>query len=459
MLALALGAGVCLVGGPVGAEVEHLDAGPVAGEEQCVVGYASDGRAAVIGTQLEVPYPNFSGGPYVATQIDSLPKARALASEAYEGFAGEVVLGTSGFYPPNPTTAAAYHPAVEGGKSEDVKESPLTRSVAQTGEGKSTAWAGAFGRKLADNVSIGPSVAQSQVGINGKVLKGTDEVWGYEFRIGDAVIDNLHSVIDYESDGTEAGAKGTWKLEFGQIRSSGGGGSMTGDGIVLQGGAPTPGPSGREQFNAGAKQLADALQQAGVGRVEVTVQPGKVETRGSEVVINGAGLVIRAEPTPTSGSTVHAFAVIFGRNDRSAKIDLGTCAGEISTPAIAETVTGPSGPPSDGGPLPVAGPAESENSSATDAPALSAGVGSGFRADSAAVETTTPAGEPAAPAAEVAAASPGVPRQAAAPVRLAGSGRGAVERGYTWFAWLAVVGLVALFGLGGLQALALTRRP
>ena len=88
-LALALGTGLCLAGGPVGAEIEHLDATPAAGEQSCVAGYGSDGQAVVMGTQLEVPYPNLSGGPYVATQIDSIPKARALASEAYEGFAGE----------------------------------------------------------------------------------------------------------------------------------------------------------------------------------------------------------------------------------------------------------------------------------------------------------------------------------------------------------------------------------
>ena len=59
----------------------------------------------------------------------------------------------------------------------------------------------------------------------------------------------------------------------------------------LEGGQPAPGNSGREQFNAGAKQLADALEAAKIGRVEVTVQPGSVTTGDGDVNVRGAFLL------------------------------------------------------------------------------------------------------------------------------------------------------------------------
>ena len=51
--------------------------------------------------------------------LTAQPDSRALGSEYYEGYAGEVVLGTSGVYPANPTGANAYYPVPLGGRSAD----------------------------------------------------------------------------------------------------------------------------------------------------------------------------------------------------------------------------------------------------------------------------------------------------------------------------------------------------
>ena len=105
--------------------------------------------------------------------------------------------------------------------------------------------------------------ALSETKFDGKLLKGTDTVIGYDLKLGPVSIKQMHSVLNYETDGTEAGTKATWKLEF-----SGLGGdnskvyTITPDGFAPQGGSPQPGSAGMKQFNDGAKAFADALEQA-----------------------------------------------------------------------------------------------------------------------------------------------------------------------------------------------------
>src|SRR5205807_2185370 len=61
---------------------------------------------------------------------------------------------------------------------------------------------------------IGPSTAISTTGFDGKLLKGVDEVVGYDLHIGPVLVKQMHSVMNYETDGTQDGTKATWKLEF-----------------------------------------------------------------------------------------------------------------------------------------------------------------------------------------------------------------------------------------------------
>src|SRR5438270_389614 len=98
---------------------ESVDVGPVDEGPQCLTDYYADGNAIVIAGILEIPYQNVAGGPFSSAALTAQPDARALATEYYEGYAGEVVLGTSGFYPANPTGANAYYPVPLGGRSAD----------------------------------------------------------------------------------------------------------------------------------------------------------------------------------------------------------------------------------------------------------------------------------------------------------------------------------------------------
>lgn len=461
-LALALGASVALTGLaalPVAAEGEE---GPAvetvsiesASAENCVTNYNTDGKTAVLGVILEVPYPNVAGGPYVETEMNAIPKTRALASNAHEGVVGEIVLGTSGVYPESPSQSLAHYPPVEGNEKPNAEKNnaPVAKTSAQADNGRGMAWAEAFRGEFGDQVSMGPSYAQSQVTFDGKLLKGVDEAWGYNFKLGGAVISNLRSTINYETDGTTAGSKADWKVEFFGIRNGDAPmGSFTGDGISIQGGQPAPGNSGREQFNAGAKQLADALEAAKIGRVEVKVQPGSVTTGEGDLNVHGAGLVIRVEPAASHGSTAHALSLNFGYQERLAEVDLGTCFGGVETPPEPVVVEAT---PSDPGLLPSVVPATASESFTTEEFSTDlVDVGAGYGSDdtsglSESVEGVTE--EAAAPA-----VVPTAPK-AAAPIAITQASTVALRRGYTW---AVVLGLVGLAGLAALWLLGLATRP
>jgi hypothetical protein len=460
-LALALGASVALTGLaalPVAAEGEEptietlpIDSAPVV--ENCVVNYNTVGASLVLGQKLEVPYPNLAGGPYVETEMNAIPKTRALASNAHEGNLGEIVLGTSGVYPESPTQSLAFYPPVEGNQKSNAEKNnaPLAKTSAQADSGRGMAWAEAGRGEFGDQVSMGPSYAQSQVTFDGKVLKGADEAWGYNLKLGGAVISNLRSTINYQTDGTAAGSKADWKIEFFGIRNGDAPmGSFTGEGISIQGGQPQPGNSGREQFNAGAKQLADALEAAKIGRVEVTVQPGSVTTGEGDVAVQGSGLEIRVAPEASKGSTVHAVSVIFGHQERIAEVDLGACFGGVETPAEPVAVEVP---PSDSGLLPSVLPSSAESYTPEESSTDLVDVGSGYgSADTSGVPEPAVTEEAAAPSAS---ALPSAPK-AAVPIAVTQASAVALRRGYTW---ALVLGLAGLAGLAALWLLALAVRP
>ncbi|HLF40294.1 MAG TPA: hypothetical protein VI854_02350 [Acidimicrobiia bacterium] len=328
-LVLVTGALVGATSQALGEEAETAAAEGGAGE--CVVNYAAFGRAAVVAAGLEVPYPNLSGGPYVETELNAIPKAYALGSGAHEGFLGEVVLGTSGLYPENPSQAVAHFPPIEGGETKSQKQSGPFNSSAESGPGVARAMAAAFGGG-SEAAGLGPSRAEAATTFTGKILSGRDEVVGYDLRLGDARINMLRSVVEYKTDGTEAGTTGTWKLEFFGIHRAGASeGAFTGDGIVLQGGGAQPGPAGREQFNAGVAQLSDALHQAGAGRFELSVQPGRINVAAGDVDARGAGFFVRAQPEVSNGTTLHAVSLGFGHTERTARLELGSCDASVES--------------------------------------------------------------------------------------------------------------------------------
>ena len=82
-----------------------------------MVSYVSRGRAVVAGPIYEIPFRSVGGGPYVENEINSRPNNVSFANDAYKGWIGDIVLGTSGVYPRNMTSAVAHWPPVPDAKN------------------------------------------------------------------------------------------------------------------------------------------------------------------------------------------------------------------------------------------------------------------------------------------------------------------------------------------------------
>ena len=320
-------------------DVVSIDAGSSSAGDNCVNSYVSRGRAVVAGPVYEIPYRSVGGGPYVENEVNSRPVNFSFASDAYEGWIGDVVLGTSGFYPRNISSAVAHYPPVPDaknggatGQKTDIEFGPFAHTHAEAGPRDAMSKAQAFGDDKASAGLVGPSTATSTTGFDGKLLKGVDEVVGYDLHVGPVLIKQMHSTLSYVTDGTQDGTKATWKLEF-----SGVGGdknsvyTITPDGFTPQGGSAQPGAAGMKQFNDGAKAFADALEKAGVTRPEMQVAPATVEVRApGELYVSVAALVLRNAFVPAHNTTGHAQGFVFGYNERYLKMELGPCDADVN---------------------------------------------------------------------------------------------------------------------------------
>lgn len=319
--------------------------GATADADRCVVNYRTWGKVAAHGVGLEIPFENLAGAPYAETQLYALPKSSALASNAYEGLAGEIVLGTSGVYPGNPTTVSTFWPAPENGRSADGRDfGPVSKTQAESGLGKASASARAFGQAFADQVSSGPSFATSDAHLDGLVLAGRQVSGSYDVTIGPLHIGFMRSSIEYRSDGTEAGTTGAWKVEFHDVRN--GRRPIYGfgaDGLTFQSGAPAPGASGRQQFEDGLRRFSDALHDAGLARADVTLVPGAVTLGAGSVDIRGAALVVRFAPNATAQSTTQALSLQFGRIVQEASLRIGSCGAVLDAGSAPVEAGGPQG--------------------------------------------------------------------------------------------------------------------
>ena len=304
--------------------------------EDCVNSFVSRGRAVVAGPSYEIPFRSVGGGPYAENEINSGPKTFSFASNAYEGWIGDIVLGTSGLYPKNITSAVAHYPPVPGGDgtNSDIVFGPFARTQALAKPWESLAKAQANGHDQNGGEALfGPSTAQSHTSFDGKLLRGVDEVIGYDLKLGPVSINQLHSVLNYETDGTQAGTRATWKLEFSGVGDDDSKVySITPDGFAPQGGSAQPGSAGMKQFSDGAKAFADAVEQAGITRPEMKIAPGKIEVRGpGELYVSVAALELRNAIVGAKNTTGHAQGWLFGYNERYLKLELGNCFADIST--------------------------------------------------------------------------------------------------------------------------------
>jgi len=310
-----------------------IDAGSASSGDNCVNSFVSRGRAVVAGPDYEIPFRSVGGGPYVENEVNSRPSTFSFASDAYEGWIGDIVLGTSGAYPKNVTSAVAhYPPAPNGGSSSDIKFGPFARTQSKAQPWVSQAKAQAFGQDESSGGVIGPSTAVTDSSFDGKLLKGVDEIVGYDLKLGPVLVKQMHSILKYETDGTKDGTKASWALEF-----SGVGGdnskvyTITPDGFAPQGGTAQPGSAGMKQFGDGSKAFADALEKAGLTRPEMKIAPAQIEVRGpGELYVSVAALELRNAIVGAHNTAGHAQGWLFGYNERYLKLELGSCDADIS---------------------------------------------------------------------------------------------------------------------------------
>ncbi|HEX3605240.1 MAG TPA: hypothetical protein VH134_04915 [Candidatus Dormibacteraeota bacterium] len=327
---------------------ESVDVGPTDSGPQCLTNYYADGTAIVVAGILEIPYQNVAGGPYTAAVITAQPDSRALATEYYEGYAGEVVLGTSGVYHANPTGANAYWPKPLGGHSADQHDDgPFARTTAYAEPRKAVSDARAFAIGSPDGANGGQSLSHSDATYDGKTVSGTEEAIGYNINLGALHIDWLRSVVNWSMDGTPGGAVGTWKLDFHGVRNANTGVySFSGDGFSVQGGTANPGEANRKAFNDQQKKFSDALEGAGIGQADFQLQPGTATVTGDHLDIKGAGIMGRLAPKVTRGKTTSAGAVELGRVEEHVRASQGSCDLVGSPPPFSQEAppTGPNPP-------------------------------------------------------------------------------------------------------------------
>lgn len=323
---------------------ESVDVGPVDSGPQCLTDYYADGNALVVAGILEIPYSNVAGGPYSSAVITAQPDSRALATEYYEGYAGEVVLGTSGFYPANPTESNAYWPPPVGARTADQHDDgPFAHTTSYAEPRKAVADARALVMGVPD-ASGGESLAHSDATYDGKTVHGSQVATGYNVTLGALKIDWLRSEITWSTDGTPEGAVANWKLSFhGVSNANTGVYSFSGDGFSMQGGTASPGAAQRKSFNEQQEKFSQALEAAGIGQEEFQIQPGTVDVHGDHMDILGAGIMARNAPKVTRGKTASAEALELGRVEQHVRAGQGPCDAVAPAPGFTQT-TPPSGP-------------------------------------------------------------------------------------------------------------------
>jgi hypothetical protein len=312
----------------VGARFVHADevsVGPAPDQQpDCVVSYHAIGNAVAFGAGYEIPFESVAGGPFAQGELTADPRSNAIASQGYEGMVGEIILQTSGVYQQNPTTAQAYYPTPQGGRSADAHDYGLFHTTAFAKPTKSVAEAQSF--PVGSQDQRASAFAHSDHLFDGKAVLGSEVAAGHDISLGALHIDFLRSEVNFKTDGTKENSVASWKLEFNGVRN----GTtpvygLNGNGFVFQGGSAMPGDAQRTQFNQQQAQLSKALDDAGLGQADFQIQPGSVTVSGTQIDAKGAGLEIRFAPKQTRGTTTNGASLQFGRVEEHAGVTMGSC--------------------------------------------------------------------------------------------------------------------------------------
>jgi hypothetical protein len=347
-LILTAAAGMVLGGGTAWrAHADDFGSGSTA---DCVTGWNSDGTVAAIGESALFPYENLIGEPYAQALIDDTPHSKAKASNAYEGFVGEVVLGTSSkLGPDNPTGANAYYPPPAEGGYGGVHDAhdygPLAHTEAIAAPDHALADGRAAFLSGGDQASIGPSLAHTEVKVGSDALNGISKAAAYDIRLGSLHIALASTNVMWKSDGTDKGTVATWKMELHGVDVDGKSISASnGDGFSFQGQSPQPGPAAHKQSNDQFKQFTDALQKGGAGHYSVVLQDGVFDVAAGSINIDEVGLKIESIPDPiTKGGSLRGANIQFARLINHTNVSRGSCDAVKTMPTWTDK-TPPSGP-------------------------------------------------------------------------------------------------------------------
>lgn len=333
---------IVLAAGLAGAAVWVPAAGAQASDGDCVTSYLSRGKSVVGGQTYGIPYESVSGAPYAENELNSKPQSYAIANTGNTGFVGDVVLGTAvpGAVPANPTEAKAiWPPAGESANGPSYRSDaeasygPFSHSISKAEPRKATNTAMMFGEP---GTPFGPSRATQTAEFDGKMVKGVDEAVAYNFFIGPVSIDKMVSRVEYQSDGTEEGSQATWSLEFSGVGDDKNSVyTITRQGFSGGGSSPS-GADMMQQFNDGAQEFSNALEQAGVGKGYATIAPGVLEVRPGFLRYTVAGFEMRGFPSFRKDQIGHQMGMVYGYHDRLVEVQHGGCFADVNKRTITE---------------------------------------------------------------------------------------------------------------------------
>ncbi|HEY2703622.1 MAG TPA: hypothetical protein VGL20_08030 [Candidatus Dormibacteraeota bacterium] len=345
-LLLTAAAGVVIGGGtPWRAHAD--DAGGSTAD--CVSGWNSLGTVAAIGEGALFPYENVVGEPYADALIDDTPHSKAKASSAYEGFVGEVLLGTaSKLGPDNPTGANAYYPPPAEGGYGGVHDAhdfgPVAHTEAVAAPDHVLADARSAHLDGGPQASVGPSSAHIETKVVSDALSGVNSASAYDLRLGSLHIALATTNLVWKSDGSERGTLANWTMELHGVEVDGKSISASnGDGFSFQGQSPQPGPAAHKQSNDQFKQFTDALQKGGAGRFAVVLQDGLFDVRAGSINIDEVGLKIETIPEASKGGSLRGANIQFARLINHTNVSRGSCDAVKTMPGWTDK-TPPAGP-------------------------------------------------------------------------------------------------------------------
>lgn len=341
--AIAVSLGVELLAGG-GAWHVAANGGDSAGD--CLTGYHAEGMSSAFAQGVEIPQENVAAQPYALANLNDTPTSHARANNLYPGYIGQALYDTASNYTPDsPFAVEAWYPQPPKGTTADAHDDgPLGHTIALARPASSLAEAKAAFVAAGEQMTMGPSMAHVDIKFTGDMLHGLNQAYAYDLTLGPLHVDLVTSVVDWKSDGTDAGTVASWTVRFHGVTV--GGKPVEGadaNGFSLQGGTPEPGSASMQQTQSQERQLSDALDKAGFAEVQVAPMNSTPKLEPGRIEINGTALTLRFAPTARRDNSGQAVSFQLGRTWLHVLVDRGTCDNARQVPQ-GRTDAPPSGP-------------------------------------------------------------------------------------------------------------------